>query len=181
MRLTPMKKTILKAMAQESQPRKPKEIAKEVGLSFSSCMMHLLGLKKLGCVSSPEKGYYQITDLGREVLKPKISKEAATFVLNPVASEKAFYFYTGINQYSGLQATSLHDFCNKIKDADIKAIEFHLSRKDFEQWFESIGDQELAKRVGMIREKKVAGEELRRLVYETTKTRYDELITIAKS
>jgi len=176
-----MKKTILKVMANESQPRKPKEIAKEVGLSFSSCMMHLLGLRKLGCVSSPEKGYYQITGLGREVLKPKISKEAATFILFPVASEKAFYFCAGINQYSGLHASSLQDFCNKIKDTDVKAIEFHLSRKDFERWFESIGDQELAQRIGMVREKKVTGEELRRLVYEITKTRCDELMAIVKS
>jgi len=181
MRLNPIKKTILEVMARESRPRKPKDIAKKIGLNFSSCMMHILGLKKAGYVSSPEKGYYQITALGRKILEPKISKELAASLLSPVAPEKAFYFYNGINQYSGLHATSLLDFCEKIKDADVKSVEFHFFRGDFERWLESIGDQELAKKIGVIREKEASGEELRRLVYEAAKTRCNELINLSKS
>lgn len=181
MRLTSIKKTILEVMAKENQPRKPKDIAQKVGLNFSSCMMHILGLKKAGYVSSPEKGYYQITNLGRELLEPKISKEAATSLISPLALEKAFYFYTEINQYSGLHANSLPDFCEKIKHADIRSLEFHLSRKDFERWLESIGDRELAKKMGIIRETEVSGEELRKLVYKATKTRCDELMNLTES
>lgn len=181
MRLNPIKKTILEVMAKESQPRKPKDIAQKVGLNFSSCMMHILGLKKAGYVSSPEKGYYQITNLGREILRPKVSKEVAASLLSPVAPEKAFYFYTGINQYSGLHANSLLDFCEKIKSVDINSVEFHLSRKDFERWLESIGDRELAKRLGIIRETGASGEELRKMVYEAAKTRCDELMNLSGS
>jgi len=181
MRLNPIKKTILKVMAEESRPRKPKDIARKTELNFSSCMMHILGLKKAGCVSSPEKGYYQITNLGKEILEPKASKEVAASLLSPLAPEKAFYFYTGINQYSGRLANSLPDFCEKIKNADIDSVEFHLSRKDFERWLESIGDQELAKKIGAIRETEASGQELRRLVYEAAKTRCDELMNLSKS
>lgn len=181
MRLNPIKKTILEAMAKESQPRNPKYFATKVGLNFSSCMMHILGLRKAGYVSSPEKGYYQITDLGREALKPKFSKEEAASLLSPLALEKAFHFYTGINQYSGIQANSLIDFCKKIENIDIKSIEFHLSRKDFEQWLQSIGDQELAKKIEIIRETGTSGEELRRKVYQLAKTHCDELIDLSKS
>ncbi|MFP3985540.1 MAG: hypothetical protein ACLFU9_06205 [Candidatus Bathyarchaeia archaeon] len=180
MRLNPIKQRILEIMAKESQPKKPKEIARQVGLNFSSCMMHILGLKKAGYVSSPEKGHYQITDLGRQTLKPKASKEVAVAILNPVPTEKTFHFYTGIDQYSGLQATSLCDFCEKIKDVDVKSLEFHLSRKDFEQWLQSIGDQELAEKIGAIRETNASGEELRKLVYKAAKTRCDELINISQ-
>lgn len=181
MRLNPIKKTILEVMAEESRPRKPKDISRKVELNFSSCMMHILGLKKAGYVSSPEKGYYQITNLGREILEPKTSKKVAASLLSPLTPEKTFYFYTGINQYSGLLANSLPDFCEKVKSADINSVEFHLIRKDFERWLENIGDQELAKKMGIIRETEGSGQELRRLVYEAAKTRCDELMNLAKS
>ena len=181
MRLNPIKQRILEAMASEDQPRKPKDIAKKVGLNFSSCMMHILGLKKAGYVSSPAKGYYGITALGRETLKPKMGKEKALFLLSRVASEKAFHFYTGLHKYTGLHANSLCDFCEKVMHADVRSIEFHLSRKDFERWFESLGDRELAVRVGVIREKEVSGENLRKLVYDAVKSHCDELTALSQS
>jgi predicted transcriptional regulator len=181
MRLNPIKQRILEAMAAEDQPRTPKDIAKEVGLNFSSCMMHILGLKKVGYVSSPTRGHYEITTLGRETLKPKIGKEEALYLLSPVAPERAFHFYTGLHQYTGMQANSLCDFCEKVKNADVKSIEFHLSRKDFERWFESLGDKELARRVGAIREKEASGEKLRKLVYDAAKSHCDELTALSQS
>lgn len=180
MRLTPIKKTVLEALAKESEPRKPKDIAKKVELNFSSCMMHILGLKKAGYVSSPEKGYYQITDYGREALNLKISKEAAASLLNPVPHEKAFHFYTGIDKYSGLYADSILDFSEKVGKVDIKSIEFHFPRKDFEKWIESIGDQELAKRIGTIHETRASGEELRRQIQKAAQTRCNELMSLTK-
>jgi len=181
MRLNPIKHRILEAMASEDQPRKPKDIAKKVGLNFSSCMMHILGLKKSGYVSSPTKGHYEVTALGRETLKPKMGKEEALFLLSPVAPERAFHFYTGLNQYTGIQATSLCDFCEKVKHADVKSIEFHLSRQDFERWFESLGDRDLARRVEAIRGKETSGEKLRKLVYDAAKSHCDELTALSRS
>lgn len=173
MRITPIKKTILEELAKEGQPRKPKDIAKKLGLSFSSCMMHILGLKKAGYVFSPKRGYYELSDTGRASLKPKPS-------LTQLSPEKEFYFYTGINQYSGLHANSLLDFCEKLKITDPKSVEFHLARRDFEKWLESLGDRELAKKLGSIREKGASGEELRRLAYDAAKSRCDELKDVSK-
>ena len=85
MRLNPIKKRILEAMAEERQPRKPKDIAQKVGLNFSSCMMHILGLKKAGFVASPEKGYYQVTELGKQAVGPTMSKEAAAAAVKNMA------------------------------------------------------------------------------------------------
>jgi len=181
MHLNPIKKTILEAMIKERQPRKPKYFAAKVGLNFSSCMMHILGLKKAGYVSSPEKGYYQITALGTRILKLRVSKEEATSLLNPVSSEKEFYFHTGINNYSGTHANSLLDFCKKLENVELKSIEFHLFRKDFEQWLKSIGDLELAKKMGIIRKTGTLGEELRRIIHKTAKDRCNELLNLSRT
>jgi predicted transcriptional regulator len=181
MSLTTVKKAILETMASESLPKKPKDIAKKTGLNFSSCMMHILGLKKAGYVSSPEKGYYQITNLGKGVLKPSANRELAISLLEPLDSERTFYFYNEINEYSGMYATSLPDFCEKVKSIDSRSIEFHILRKDFERWLESIGDSSLANRMSAIRETETMGEELRRLVYEAARARCSELSSLAKS
>jgi predicted transcriptional regulator len=181
MRLNPIKKRILEAMAEESQPRKPKDIAQKVKLNFSSCMMHILGLKKAGLVSSPEKGYYQITDSGKGALEPGISKEAASSLLSPLPPEKAFHFYTGIHESSGVEANSLLDFCETLKDIDVKSLEFHVARQDFQRWLQSIGARELARKLENIREKGMSGEGLRKELYAAARTRCDELLSITKS
>ena len=175
MRLTPVKRKILKEMASLNQAKRPKEIAERVGVNFSSCMMHILGLKKSGYVSSPMKGYYKITDLGSDVINSLVSSDVAASILASFGPDKTFYFYSGISQYLGLRADSLLDFSEKIKDISVKSLEFHLSRKDFENWVVSIGDAALAKQLGTLREKGVSGEKLRELVYETIKTRYNIL------
>jgi predicted ArsR family transcriptional regulator len=180
-RLNPIKQKILAEMVKEAAPRTPKEIANKVGLNFSSCMMHLLGLKKAGYVSSPEKGRYEITSDGREALKPQLGRDDALYLLSPVAHEKAFHFYTALHQYTGTHANSLCDFCEKIKHVDTKSIEFHFPRKDFDNWFASLGDHELARQLGSIREKQTSGDKLRKLIYETVKRRCDELTNLARS
>lgn len=175
MRLNPVKRKILEEMALRSQPRRPKEIAEKVGVNFSSCMMHILGLKKAGYVSSPIKGYYKITDLGSDVVDIQVGEGEVASILASFGPDKMFYFYTGVDQYSGMRADSLFDFSEKIKDISITSLEFHLVRGDFERWLKSIGDVKLAKKLAAIREKGVSGEELRSLIYEAVKTRHDVL------
>ncbi|MGB9134863.1 MAG: DUF5752 family protein, partial [Candidatus Bathyarchaeia archaeon] len=86
-----------------------------------------------------------------------------------------------LHQYTGVHANSLCDFCEKVRHVDTKSIEFHFSRKDFERWVESLGDHEMAKRLGSIREKEASGEKLRKLIYEAAKARCDELTTLTES
>ncbi|MEM2912254.1 MAG: DUF5752 family protein [Candidatus Bathyarchaeia archaeon] len=176
MDLNPLKRKILETLWREAKPLKPKEIAQKTGLEFPSCMMHLIGLKRLKHVYTPQKGYYTITNHGKQALGfPKINAKKALEILSPVPTEKAFYFYTGIGKYLGLYATSLQDFCDKIQTINIESLNFHVPRRDFELWLEGLGDIELAKKVSLIREEGVNGEELRKRLYETVKTRCEEL------
>ena len=162
MQLNPIKKTILEALWQKGKPVKPLEIARQLGIKNQQAMMHLLNLKNMGYVSSPEKSHYVITELGKEALGlPKITKNQASQILHPKPPEDAFHFYSGIGQNLGLQANSLQDFCDRIQKIDARTIEFHMPRKDFENWLQHLGDAELAKKLAIIREQGVSGEELR--------------------
>ena len=58
---------------------------------------------------------------------------------------------------------------------DIRSVEFHTLRRDFENWFRGLGDLELAKKMEFIREEGIADEELRREICETVRKRCEEL------
>jgi len=156
-----------------------REMAKQMGLSIPSSTMHLLGLRRAGYVSTPEKGYYAITNLGKEVIGlPRIDKEQALDILRAVPPEKAFHFYTETDRYTGVYASSLDDFSNKIQTIDVRSIEFHVSRGDLESWFHDLGDLELARRMGLIREMRLPQESLRKAVYDAVKSRCEELANV---
>lgn len=82
--------------------------------------------------------------------------------------EKAFYFFTSIGNYTGEKAHSLEEFLEKVKEIDIKSLEFHLYRGDFEKWIrEVLGIKELAEKMDEIQKLNLRGETLRTLIYET--------------
>jgi len=176
MGLVEAKKKVLEKLWEEGQPMKSKDVAQKIGLRIAATTMHLLGLKKSGHVSTPQHGFYAITDLGKEALGfPKIDKVHAAKILSHVSTDKAFHFYTGMHQYLGIQANSLADFCDKVEKVSVKSVEFHVSRRDFENWFQSLGDMELAKRMSVIHSMNLHGEDLRKKVHESTKRRLEEL------
>jgi len=79
-----------------------------------------------------------------------------------LSKEKAFYFFTAIGNYTGESATSIEDFLKKIEHIDIKSIEFHVYRDDFEKWTaEIIGDKELAEQIKKLKHQNITGEKLR--------------------
>jgi DNA-binding transcriptional ArsR family regulator len=167
---------ILKILSDAGEPVKLQDIARETGLSVSSSLMHLLWLGKAGYVSTPKKDYYAITESGEEVVGlPKIDKKRVINILRELPVEKAFHFYTGIDQYMGVYANSLRDFCEKIREINSESIEFHMLRRDFESWLQGLGDSGLAEKIGLIRRLELSGEKLRSRVYETVKFRCDEL------
>jgi DNA-binding transcriptional ArsR family regulator len=181
MRVGQAKKEILKILWEAGKPLKSREVAKQVRLSIPSSTMHLLGLRRAGYVSTPDKGYYAITNLGKEMIgMPRIDKERALDILRAVPLEKAFHFYTEIDQYTGVHANSLNDLCSKIQTIDIRSVEFHVARGDLEFWFRDLGDLELAKRMSLIREMSLSGEGLRKKVYETVKSRCEELASVSR-
>ncbi|MEM3627119.1 MAG: DUF5752 family protein [Candidatus Bathyarchaeia archaeon] len=179
MSVSPVKRLILETMWMLEKPAKATEIAKETGLGFPSVMMHIIGLTRMGYAASPEKGYYTITLKGKGVLGfPEINREKAYEILAPMPLEKSFHFYTDIGKPLNIHAISLQDFCDKISKIDQSSIEFHFSRGDFEAWFTGLGDVELARKVMLLREQGISGEQLRKKLYEIAKNRCEELTKI---
>jgi hypothetical protein len=176
MSISPVKRLILETMWLLDRPAKATEIAKEAGLGFPPVMMHILGLTKMGHVQMPEKGTYVITESGKKVLGlPEISKEKAADILAYLPMEKSFHFYADIGKPLNIHAASLGDFCDKILKVDLSSVEFHINRGDFEAWFAGLGDAELARKTLLVREEKMAGENLRKKLYEIVKNRRDLL------
>jgi len=96
--------------------------------------------------------------------------------LKNVLREEAFYFFTSIGNYTGQSASSLDEFLQKIKDVDMKSLEFHLFREDFEKWVAlTLGDNKLADEIKNLRTQKVVGNALRDRLYFIVSRRLKEL------
>ena len=171
---------ILVGLWTEGKPMTLQAISEKVGLPSSSTMGYLLGLIKANYVSVPQTHHYALTTLGKQALgMPKVDQELAADVLQTVPYDKAFHFHDAQNMYLGTYADSLEDFVDKIQTIDLRSIQFHLPRKDFENWIRMLGDIELAKKVELMRLAHLTGEHLRNTLYQTAKTRLDELTQIA--
>ena len=156
------------------------EIVKEAKKEFPPVMMHLLGLVRLGYVSSPEKGLYIISEKGKQALGiPETNKEKATAILTYAPHDQAFHFYADVGKPLNLHAHNLRDFANKLEKADLASIEFHTKRGDFEAWFNGLGDVELAKKVALLKQRNATGEDLRRQLREIVQQRYVALAKLA--
>ena len=179
MSLSPVKRLILETMWLMDKPAKASEIAKEAGLAFPPVMMHILGLAKMKYAKTVEKGTYAVTEAGRRALGlPQISREKAAEILAYMPVDKSFHFYADVGKPLNIHAASLGDFSDKLAKVDVPSLEFHLERGDFETWFASLGDTELARRTLLLREGKVLGEELRSKLCETVKNRCNVLTGI---
>jgi len=90
--------------------------------------------------------------------------------------EEAFYFFTSIGNYTGVSAASLDEFLQRIKDVDIKSLEFHLFREDFEKWIsQTLGDSRLAEDIKNVRIQKIVGNTLQDRLYFLISRRLKEL------
>jgi hypothetical protein len=180
MSLSPIKKEILETMFRNGKAMKAMDVAKESGKDFKPTMMHILGLVRMGYISSPEKGLYAITQKGKEALQmPDMTKEKAEAILAYAPHDKAFHFFAGVGRPLNLHAHSIRDFAIKVEKADLESVQFHMNRGDFEAWFIGLGDADLAKKVGALKEKNVVGEDLRSQLQETVEQRYIELAKLA--
>lgn len=113
-----------------------------------------------------------------EVRKPIIERGKALRIIRTVPTNEVFHFYKGIDQPTGKFATSLADFCEKVRMVNIGSVNFHLKRGDFEKWFrETIGDGDLARRVNTIAEQ-APREKLRDEIYRVVRNRINELKTL---
>ena len=89
--------------------------------------------------------------------------------LEKASREKAFYFFTSVGNYIGESASSLEEFLEKVKLVDIRSLDFHLGRGDFERWFRDVlGHEKLAITLERIGRLKLEGEELRTQILNAT-------------
>jgi hypothetical protein len=107
-----------------------------------------------------------------------LDKDAVTQILRTVPESEGFHFYSAIGKPTGESAVSLADFVEKLASVDVKSVNFHYPRKDFEKWIREVfGDPELAvrlSRIGRIR-MGIQGEVLRNEISRTVKVRLNEL------
>ena len=97
-------------------------------------------------------------------------------VLRKLPRENAFYFFTSIGNYTGVSASSLEEFIEKIKEINVKSLEFHLYRGDFQKWAdETLEDKELAEKIQSLQTLKPVGNTLRDQLYFIASKRLEEL------
>jgi len=180
MSLSPIKLEILESMLLFDKPQRAMDIAKDAHKEFQPVMMHLLGLQRMGYISSPAKGLYSITAAGKKALGlPEITKEKATSILAYAPHDRAFHFYATVGQPLSLHAHNLRDFAAKLDKADPISIDFHLKRGDFENWFKGLGDEELAKKTALLKARNLPDDQTRKLFDEIVDQRYHELAKLS--
>ena len=105
-----------------------------------------------------------------------MDRETASKILRTVPREKAFYCFTPIGNYTGVSASSLKEFLDRINEVNLKSVEFHLYRGDFDKWMdEVILDAELAGDVRRIQKLNLTGDSLRNQLYATVSRRLRRL------
>jgi len=106
-----------------------------------------------------------------------VKEELRSKILKTVSRDKAFYFFTSIGNYTGESASSLKEFMDKTNAVDVKSLEFHLYRGDFEKWIaEVLEDEDLAVEIGRLRSLNYSGSLLRNNLYSIVAKRYRQLI-----
>jgi len=77
----------------------------------------------------------------------EVSVEAMRF-LRTVNPSESFHFYEAIGKPTGQNASNLTEFLETVKSVKTESLQFHLERKDFQNWIEkTLGDTTLAKRI----------------------------------
>jgi len=92
--------------------------------------------------------------------------ESPPKILRTVPREKAFYFFTSIGNYTGIHASSLKEFMEKIGEVNVKSLEFHLYRGDFEKWInEVLEDTTLAEEITNLKKFNFSGDVLKNQLF----------------
>ena len=110
--------------------------------------------------------------------KAGLKKDLASKILRSVLGKEGFHFYIAIGEPTGETAVNLADFANKMESIDVRSLNFHYTRKDFEKWIRAVfGDIELALKLELIGKIRagIQGEALSNEITRTVKIRLNEL------
>jgi len=107
--------------------------------------------------------------------KKVVDKAMISGIMRTVSRHEGFHFYRDQGDATGKVATSLTEFVKQLGAVDVRSVNFHFKRRDFEKWIRDIiGDVELATKLGKIR-KATHGEKLRNELVQIVNRRLDEL------
>jgi hypothetical protein len=158
----------------------PEELASKLGEPYTadnlSAYLQYLEKEKFLEKTSDFPNAYRLTGFALMAIDA-IPKEAWR-VLTSLPPDKQFKFFTGSspNQNTGIIASNLANFRDKIRTIDIRALEFHSSRGDFENWVRDVfGDDDLSARLRVLRELNFKGEKLRNELFSIVSKRCEEL------
>lgn len=98
-------------------------------------------------------------------------------ILADVKPENAFIFSTGEGSFTGRSAQNLSGLCEELKTVDLRSVEFHLYRKDFENWIRFLGDAALASQIAKIGDAPFDGERTRARLVDAIGKRIAHLLS----
>jgi len=114
----------------------------------------------------------------RELERPEW---VARRILRQIPVERGFTFFYEFARPTQVTVQSLGEFLSGLKTVDIKTIEFHTERGDFERWIRQVvGDDTLADSLTPLTNEKLSGEKLRTKIIGVVQQRINELKAIAK-
>jgi hypothetical protein len=104
--------------------------------------------------------------------------QEASRICRKLPKEQAFCFFTSVGNNTGESAASLEEFLEKIKEVDIKSLDFHLCRGDFEKWVaEVLEDKELAEEILNLRDITPTRDVLRKRLVTIVSKRREKLVS----
>jgi alpha-amylase len=98
--------------------------------------------------------------------------------LATLTANEPFLFCTkaGKENFTGMMSWTLKGFATALQTVNVKAVEFHNRRGDFESWAEhSLQDKALTRQLKRIRASKLKGETLRKVLIDATEKRFRKL------
>ena len=102
----------------------------------------------------------------------------STKILQSVPFKKGFRFFTASRKYTGITATSLSEFSDKLQLVSARSVKYHFRRGDFRGWISgTIGDSDLAAQVARL-DAQLPSEHLRKELVKIVQKRLRELETL---
>jgi len=101
-------------------------------------------------------------------------KPARANFFKTVPFESGFHFFRALGDSTGVTATSLKEFSEKLQIVPAESVQFHFQRKDFQKWIRgTIKDEEAAEKIDRIKEENLPNE-LRKEILRITQERIIE-------
>jgi hypothetical protein len=118
-----------------------------------------------------------------KTLEAKKTPEKKTRIMNvlrTVPYSSGFHFYTELEKYTGITATSIDEFSAKLQIIPLESVVFHFQRDDFQKWLRiTLGEEEIAQRIDQMKKwpSWSSDEYLRKELVKTVQKRLSELRT----